>query len=80
MQAAFCTAVMVGDPVPPVLLWERRDGTWVIDGQQRLTALGARVVRVDGSSNTPAHSMTQWTARTFSKITSSRASFEGKYL
>jgi hypothetical protein len=53
MQAAFCTAVLVGDPVPPVLLWERRDGTWVIDGQQRLTALGARVVRADGASNTP---------------------------
>lgn len=51
MQAAFCTAVLVGDPVPPVLLWERRDGTWVIDGQQRLTALGARVVRSDGSPN-----------------------------
>lgn len=54
MQAAFCTAVLVGDPVPPVLLWERRDGTWIIDGQQRLTALGAKVVRADGASNTPS--------------------------
>jgi len=54
MQAAFCDAVLVGDPVPPVLLWERRDGTWVIDGQQRLTALGAKVVRSDGSSNGPS--------------------------
>jgi len=53
MQAAFCDAVLVGDPVPPILLWERRDGTWVIDGQQRLTALGAKVVRSDGSSNSP---------------------------
>lgn len=53
MQASFCTAVLVGDPVPPVLLWERRDGTWVIDGQQRLTALGAKIVRSDGTGNTP---------------------------
>jgi hypothetical protein len=53
MQAAFCAAVLVGDPVPPILLWERRDGTWVIDGQQRLTALGAEVVRVDGTRNGP---------------------------
>lgn len=54
MQARLCSAVLVGDPVPPVLLWERRDGTWVIDGQQRLTALGAHVVRPDGSKNAPS--------------------------
>ena len=53
MQAAFCGTVLVGDPVPPILLWERRDGTWVIDGQQRLTALGAKVSRADGTANTP---------------------------
>lgn len=53
MQVSFCDAVLVGDPVPPILLWERRDGTWVIDGQQRLTALGARVLRPDGTGNTP---------------------------
>jgi hypothetical protein len=52
MQASFCSAVLKGDPVPPILLWDRRDGTWVIDGQQRLTALGAPIMRADGSYNT----------------------------
>lgn len=56
MQSAFCDSVFRGEFIPPILLWERRDGTWVIDGQQRLTALGARVVRPDGSTNTPTSS------------------------
>lgn len=53
MQAKFCTAVFQGDPIPPILLWERKDMTLVLDGQQRLTALGASVVRFDGTPNTP---------------------------
>ncbi len=56
MQAAFCNAVLVGDPIPPVLLWERPEGTWVLDGQQRLTAMGAKLVRphVGGKANSPS--------------------------
>jgi hypothetical protein len=53
MQTKFCTSVFHGDPIPPILLWERKDMTLVLDGQQRLTALGATVVRVDGTPNTP---------------------------
>lgn len=45
MQAKFCTSVLQGLPIPPVMLWERPEGTWVLDGQQRLTALGVRLVR-----------------------------------
>jgi len=55
MQVALCDSVLVGDPVPPILLWDRPDGTWVIDGQQRLTALGARLIRPHegGRANSP---------------------------
>lgn len=54
MQIAFCDAITQGQPIPPILLWEQKDGTnWIIDGQQRLTALGATVLRADGTPNTP---------------------------
>lgn len=56
MQAAFCNSVMAGLPVPMLLLWERHipgvgSHTVVLDGQQRITALGGRMLRPDGSEN-----------------------------
>lgn len=59
-QVAFCEAVWMGLPMPPLLVWERRVGSGiadraavVLDGQQRLCALGARVLRSDGSPVAP---------------------------
>lgn len=56
-QVAFCETVWNGLPFSPILLWERRVGkdtaAVVLDGQQRLSALGARVLRHDGSPNAP---------------------------
>lgn len=55
-QVAFCEAVWCGMPSQPILLWQR-DGykglPIVLDGQQRLCALGAYVLRADGTVNTP---------------------------
>jgi hypothetical protein len=56
-SAAFLTRLMRGFPGGTVLLWERHNEAraarewWLIDGQQRLTALGARVLRADGTAN-----------------------------
>jgi hypothetical protein len=59
-QVALCEAIWSGLPVAPLLLWERKTGpgfedrvTVVLDGQQRLCALGARVLRHDGTPCTP---------------------------
>ena len=59
-QVAFCRTLWDGLPFAPILLWERRVGpnindrvSVVLDGQQRLTAVGARIVRHDGTLNTP---------------------------
>ena len=50
-QLAFVRSVWDGQPVSPIVVWER---TWsepvaVLDGQQRLTALGVPMLRADGS-------------------------------
>lgn len=52
-QLAFVRSVWDGQPVSPVVVWER---TWsepvaVLDGQQRLTALGVSMLRADGTVN-----------------------------
>ena len=52
-QLAFVRSVWDGQPVSPIVVWER---TWsepvaVLDGQQRLTALGVPMLRADGSVN-----------------------------
>ena len=57
-QVALCEAVWTGLPVAPMLLWERRraDGSKyavVLDGQQRLCAMGATVLRHDGTPCEP---------------------------
>ena len=58
-QVAYCNAVFLGRPVAPILVWQRNfgptigDRSIVLDGQQRLTALGAKVMRPDGSLNPP---------------------------
>lgn len=50
-SAAFLTRLLRGDPGGTLILWEHERRTILLDGQQRLTALGARVVRADGSEN-----------------------------
>lgn len=59
-QVAFCRTVWDGLPYAPLLLWERRMGPdqkgramVVLDGQQRLSAMGAAVLRADGTPNEP---------------------------
>ena len=59
-QVALCEAIWSGLPIAPLLLWERQTGpglgdrvTVVLDGQQRLCALGARVLRHDGTPCAP---------------------------
>ncbi len=59
-QVAFCRTVWDGLPYAPMLLWERRTGPdrkgqsiVVLDGQQRLSAMGATILRADGTPNTP---------------------------
>ena len=58
-QAAFCNTVIRGLPTASVLVWNRNipgkgSVAVVLDGQQRLTALGATVLRADGSRNPPS--------------------------
>lgn len=55
-QAIFLSRLMRGYPFGTVLAWEREyQSPWlVLDGQQRLTALGAKLVRQDGSVNKSA--------------------------
>ena len=52
-QVAFCRSVWDGRPVAPLLIWQRGHGkderAYVIDGQQRLIALGCNVIRHDGT-------------------------------
>jgi Protein of unknown function DUF262 len=52
-QVAFCRSVWDGRPVAPLLVWQRGHGkderAYVIDGQQRLIALGCNVIRHDGT-------------------------------
>lgn len=57
---AFCETVWNGLPYMPMLLWERRTGpegkgrsVVVLDGQQRLSAMGATILRADGTPNGP---------------------------
>lgn len=55
-QVAFCEAVWYGMPFQPILLWQRdgyKGAPIVLDGQQRLCALGAYVLRADGTPNAP---------------------------
>lgn len=61
-QVAFCETVWHGCPVAPIVLWLRPHPIekWpaqvpiVLDGQQRLCALGARVYRHDGTPCLPS--------------------------
>jgi len=57
-QVAYCNSLWEGLPTAPFLVWERYLGggvmnriNVVLDGQQRLTALGAPVLRADGTVN-----------------------------
>jgi hypothetical protein len=59
-QVAFCECLWEGLPFAPLLVWERSHGelkhgrsSVVLDGQQRLCAVGARVLRSDGSPTVP---------------------------
>lgn len=59
-QVALCETIWNGLPLAPLLLWVRRVGpnisdvaVVVLDGQQRLCALGADVRRHDGTPCTP---------------------------
>jgi hypothetical protein len=59
-QVAVCETVWNGLPLAPILLWERQVGPGVmnrvmvvLDGQQRLCALGADVRRHDGTPCAP---------------------------
>ena len=56
-QAAFCNSVVRGLPTASVLVWNRyiagRSVAIVLDGQQRLTSIGATVIRSDGTRNPP---------------------------
>lgn len=56
-QVAFCETVWNGLPYSPILLWELRvekdTAVVILDGQQRLCALGAHVLRHDGTPNEP---------------------------
>lgn len=52
-QLALVRFVWSGEPISPVVVWER---SWseplvVLDGQQRLTALGVPMMRADGTIN-----------------------------
>lgn len=56
MQAAFCNSVMAGLPVAMSLVWNRYvpgvgNRAIVLDGQQRITALGGQIIRADGTEN-----------------------------
>lgn len=60
-QVAYCNSLWDGLPTAPFLVWERYLGggvmnriNVVLDGQQRLTALGAPVLRADGTANPPS--------------------------
>jgi len=52
-QLAFVRSVWDGQPVSPVVVWERSwsEPVAVLDGQQRLTALGVSMLRADGTVN-----------------------------
>ena len=50
-QASVCQAAMACRVSPPVTLLTHRQQAYVLDGQQRLTALGVRLERADGSVN-----------------------------
>lgn len=55
-QAGFCNSVVRGLPTASVLVWNRyipgKGATAIVlDGQQRLTSLGATVLRADGTRN-----------------------------
>ena len=58
-QVAFCNSVFTGMPTATILAWRRYMGegeeekVLLLDGQQRLTALGATVIRPDGTTNPP---------------------------
>lgn len=57
MQIDYCTALMNGAPTTQLLMveigWIETRRHYVIDGQQRLTALGVDIVRHDGTRNPP---------------------------
>lgn len=56
-QRAYLQTLIEGDPSMPWLVWERCDPEtgkrvrWLLDGQQRAMAIGARVLRHDGTAN-----------------------------
>lgn len=50
-QLAYVRSVWSGLPTAPIILWRRwsAEPGWVLDGQQRLTALGAHLSDAEGS-------------------------------
>ncbi len=58
-QVAFCCSVWQGRPIAPILIatygFLATERVYVIDGQQRLTALDVHLVRTDGSANPRSH-------------------------
>jgi len=44
-QIRFCQNVLRGIPLAGFMLWERDWKSWVVDGQQRMTALGIPLMR-----------------------------------
>lgn len=57
-QVAFCEALWSGVPTAPLLIWLRGYGAdrrqVVLDGQQRLSAMNARLLRADETFNAPS--------------------------
>lgn len=63
-QVTLCKTLWVGLPVAPLLLWawgnrdaQGRQHYIVLDGQQRLCALGAQIYRHDGAPCTPTRAV-----------------------
>lgn len=58
-QLTYLQTVWRGLPTAPCVIWRRRvpyslqGQLWIMDGQQRLTALGANIRRADGTHNEP---------------------------
>lgn len=50
-QVSFCRSAMACRVAPTVTVLRYRQQSYVLDGQQRLTALGLRLERIDGTTN-----------------------------
>lgn len=56
-QIALCDALWMRQAIAPIVVFQRivhgAERRFLLDGQQRITALGGRVIRADGTQNTP---------------------------